>query len=96
MTKGKKGGALMNDVADLAVPFALLLAKSGLDALYKSKSKAATASKPRGKRAAKNTQKGGNNGCIAGQIAGSNSSRGHVINEFQRLTNEIQELLKVY
>jgi hypothetical protein len=38
--KGKKGGALMNDIKNLAVPFAILLAKQGLQSMFdKKKSK---------------------------------------------------------
>jgi hypothetical protein len=35
-SSSKKGGALMNDVQNLAVPFAILLAKEGLSKMFKS------------------------------------------------------------
>jgi hypothetical protein len=38
----KKGGALADDVANLAVPFAILLAKYGLDKFYDKKEKKVT------------------------------------------------------
>ena len=37
--KNKKGGSLVEDVKNLAVPFAILLAKEGIDAMFKSKAK---------------------------------------------------------
>lgn len=48
-----KGGSLMNDVGDLAIPFALLLAKKGLDKLSESKNRASNASKPKPKKSPK-------------------------------------------
>lgn len=35
-SSSKKGGALMNDVQNLAVPFAILLAKEGLSKMFKN------------------------------------------------------------
>lgn len=37
--KGVKGGALMDDVKNLAVPFAILLAKQGLESIFAKKEK---------------------------------------------------------
>lgn len=37
--KGKKGGSLMDDVKNLAVPFAILLAKQGLTQMFAKKGK---------------------------------------------------------
>ena len=39
--KSKKGGALVEDIKNLAVPFAILLAKQGLEGMFDKKKKAA-------------------------------------------------------
>jgi hypothetical protein len=59
----KKGGAFLDDVGSLAVPFAILMAKKGLESVIEkqkakdAKKKQAGGAKPKPKRAAK---KGGN------------------------------------
>jgi hypothetical protein len=53
--KGKKGGALMDDLQNLAVPFAILLAKQGLESMFSSNEKDASKKTK--------TMKGGDCGC---------------------------------
>jgi hypothetical protein len=53
--KGKKGGALMDDVKNLAVPFAILLAKQGLQTMFDKKKKTSTGSELSARSAASAT-----------------------------------------
>ncbi len=107
MPVSRKGGSLMSSVTDLAVPFALILAKSGLEKLsenkpkpVKLKSAKTTPAKPKSTRG-KRTQKGGSDCALcsgaqnmtAGEV---HSARAHIRNEFQRLTNDLRALLKSY
>jgi hypothetical protein len=62
--KGKKGGALVDDIKNLAVPFAILLAKQGLEGMFSDK-KAEKKSGNMTKR--KTTMAGGACGCSSQQ-----------------------------
>lgn len=67
--KGKKGGALVDDIKSLAVPFAILLAKQGLEGMFSNK-KSTSAKKSSESAALKNRKKtmvGGACGCAAAQ-----------------------------
>lgn len=93
----KKGGAVINDVKNLAVPFAILLAKEGLTKMFpkgdlKKPSKALSApsaSKPSSSR--RRTMSGGscNLGCTA-------QTGGQAAKQLFALQNEIDRFLEKY
>jgi hypothetical protein len=99
-TSTKKGGAIVDDVKTLAVPFAILLAKEGLGKLFKdgktdkkTKSPSASvksASKPSSLRR-RSTLSGGscNLGCAA-------QSGGQAAKELFQLQHEIDRFLEKY
>ena len=71
-----KGGALIDDVKNLAVPFAILLAKQGIQAMFEKKPKAETSSpKKSPKLATKRTAAGGSCGaqCAAAVATGGSA-----------------------
>lgn len=89
----KKGGAFVDDVKNLAVPFAILLAKEGLSKVFDKSSKskkttlsASSAKKPSSTR--RRTMAGGscNLGCQAGGAA----------QELVKLQNQIDNFLNKY
>lgn len=93
----KKGGALVADVKNLAVPFAILLAKEGLSKMFKqdaSKSSkslsSSSASKPSSSRR-RTTLSGGscNLGCTA-------QTGGQAAKQLFELQNEIDRFLEKY
>lgn len=81
----KKGGSLASEVQKLAVPFAILLAKEGLDAATKKSKKSAkeiSAKVP--------SKKGGDCG------SSCKKSGGEVKNRFEKLSQDIDNFLKKY
>jgi hypothetical protein len=96
-SQSKRGGALVDDVKNLAVPFAILLAKEGLSKMFKEDKKAAkkdvspkTASKPSSTRR-RTTLSGGscNLGCNA-------TTGGQAAKELFQLQKEIDNFLEKY
>lgn len=75
----KKGGAIVDDVKTLAVPFAILLAKEGLNKLFKEKKSATSSLSPKAAASPSSTRRrstlsGGscNLGCgVGGQMGGA-------------------------
>lgn len=103
----QKGGDLLTDVRNLAVPFGILLAKNGLDYVMsrnsKKSSKAPSKPKKSAHRKNKTPMKGGSDGCVlcAAQSSppaggASRISQREITNEFKRLSNDLQELLESY
>lgn len=93
----KKGGALVDDVKNLAVPFAILLAKEGLSKMFKADTKkpskslsASSASKSTSSRR-RTTQSGGscNLGCTA-------QTGGQAAKQLFELQTEIDRFLEKY
>lgn len=89
----KKGGALMSDVQNLAVPFAILLAKEGLSKMFKDDKKSVapkTASKASSLRR-RSTMAGGscNLGCAA-------QTGGQAAKQLFQLQQEIDSFLEKY
>ncbi len=78
----KKGGNVMQDLQNLAVPFGILLAKKGLDSVVSKESKK-TKSSP-AKPVKKTSKKGG--------TVGSNNLE----KEFSDLSNQIEKFLNKY
>lgn len=96
-TSAKKGGAIVDDVKNLAVPFAILLAKEGLSKMFKGDTKkssksmsASSASKPTSSRR-RTTLSGGscNLGCTA--LTGGQATK-----QLFELQNEIDRFLEKY
>jgi len=88
----KKGGAFVDDVKNLAVPFAILLAKEGLTKVFADKKK--KSSKEEAKKTTKSstkrrTLKGGS--CNAGC-----TMTGGAAQELVQLQNKIDEFLQKY
>lgn len=105
----KSGGAFMDDVKSLAVPFAILLAKQGLDAMTskettavksKASSKTPTAKKPSSLRRRSTAMSGG--GCsactanlpITGGSRNSNSRK--IQDSFSKIAADIDKFLAKY
>lgn len=93
----KKGGAIVDDVRNLAVPFAILLAKEGLSKMFKADAKksskslsASSASKPTSSRR-RTTQSGGscNLGCTS-------QTGGQAAKQLFELQTEIDRFLEKY
>lgn len=93
----KKGGAIVDDVKNLAVPFAILLAKEGLAKMFKADAKkpskslsASSAAKPTSSRR-RTTQSGGscNLGCTA-------QTGGQAAKQLFELQTEIDRFLEKY
>ena len=87
--KKAKGGALVEEIKGLAVPFAILLAKQGLDGMFnkKTEKKAASASAKRSVKSAK-----GGSGCSScAKVAG-----GAPKNRYAQLSAEIDKFLSNY
>ena len=61
----KKGGSLASDLQNLAVPFAILLAKQGLESMFSNekKGKSSSPNKKSKSKSVKTVQKGGDCGC---------------------------------
>ena len=103
--KGKKGGALMDDIKNLAVPFAILLAKQGLEGMFSSKKSAtAKASASTGATGAiknrKKTMTGGSCGCAANKQDGGKAKKGGASKSSKKsnmsLTESIDNFLRKY
>lgn len=94
----KKGGSFVADVQNLAVPFAILLAKEGLSKVFKkdektaksSVSSAKTASKPSSLRR-RSTMSGGSCNLGCGAMSGGRAAR-----ELFQLQKEIDNFLEKY
>lgn len=87
--KAKKGGALVDDVKNLAVPFAILLAKQGLEGMFKKKEKKATPAVSARRRSAA----GGSCSTCATVPAQTGGSR---VNRYKQLSAEIDRFLQKY
>lgn len=95
----KKGGAIVDDVKNLAVPFAILLAKEGLSKMFKADSKPKKASKSLAPSSAakstssrrRTTMSGGscNLGCTA-------QTGGQAAKQLFELQTEIDRFLEKY
>lgn len=98
----KSGGALMDDIKNLAVPFAILLAKQGFESAFdKKKAAAADESKsPSSKR--RGTMAGGSactSGCgmTGGQSQKHRQPEGQVLQKrFNHIAKEIEDFLNKY
>jgi hypothetical protein len=105
----KQGGALMNDIGNLAVPFAILLAKQGLEHMNKKKSttpktttaskktKSASAATPASKSRRKTVVGGGSCGSQCAASApptGGSKSIKDVQERFKKIANEIDSFLR--
>jgi hypothetical protein len=100
--KSKKGGALIDDVKGLAVPFAILLAKQGLDMAFNKKDKTdktdkadktvktVKTAKTASSLSRRKTVSGG--GCDKG----CEKKGGSIKNKFEKLSKEIDAFLKKY
>ena len=93
-----KGGSLVSDVNKLVVPFGLLLAERGLNKMMKNEKKTAkkdSSSLDSNKRAAvggkksKSTKKGGSS-----PLNSTGSKK--LVDEFNKLSNEIETFLSKY
>jgi hypothetical protein len=102
-TSSQLGGALINDIADLAVPFGLILAQRGLSyVLQKQKESKPVKASVRGK---KTSQTGGvcescllcnsKNSSLKGQGGGvkNDLSRSTIQDEYRHLADELRGLL---
>lgn len=87
--KSKKGGALVDDVKNLAVPFAILLAKQGLEGMFKKKEKKASAAVSARRRSAA----GGSCSTCATVPA---QAGGGKMNRYKQLSDEIDRFLAKY
>lgn len=103
--RGKKGGALVDDLKNLAVPFAILLAKQGVENMYAKKSaKGSTKDSP--KSASKTTSarrratlSGGacTSGCgMTGGRRGGSSNAEAVKHNFSKIAADIDKFLAKY
>lgn len=104
--KGQEGGSFIGNVADLAVPFGLVLAQRGLSYMMSKKDpvKSKPAKKTASKAAApkKKTQKGGAETCLlcnsaaqhATHTGGRNARQQAIGTEYMRLARELQSLLE--
>lgn len=102
----KQGGALVDDIKNLAVPFAILLAKQGLSTMFEKKSstdktkkpaaKKATAEKPSSTSRRKSVTGGGacTSGC--GMTGGSQKSKKNIQYQFNNIAQEIENFLQKY
>jgi hypothetical protein len=89
----KKGGALMDDVQKLAVPFAILLAKQGLDMAYHKKEKKTSTKSTKSKITT------GRKASVAGGDCQSCNKKGgaaDIKNRFAKLSKQIDDFLKKY
>jgi hypothetical protein len=87
--KGKaKGGALVEDIKSLAVPFAILLAKEGLEKMFKKNKPVAKKSKSTATR--KRAAVGGNCTSCAPPVKGGGGGK----SKFAKLSDEIDRFLK--
>lgn len=85
----KKGGALVDDVKNLAVPFAILLAKQGLEGMFKKKEKKASAAVSVRRRSAA----GGSCSSCATVPAQAGGAK---VNRYKQLSDEIDRFLAKY
>ena len=97
----KKGGSLAEDIKSLAVPFAILLAKEGLDTMFNGKNKSAKASMSASKPASgrKKTAVGGQKGGACGSCSTNLPTVGGGAREKSRyasLANDIDMFLRKY
>ena len=101
----QQGGALMNDIGNLAVPFAILLAKQGLEHMNKksaaktadTKAKTTSASKTAAAKTAASRRKAAAGGSCGSQCAtksGGSSSIKDVQERFKKIANEIDSFLR--
>lgn len=94
----KKGGALMDDVQKLAVPFAILLAKQGLDMAYnkkgtKTSTSKSTTSKTKLTKGRKVSAAGGDcQSCNKNKKGGATDIK----DRFAKLSKQIDDFLKKY
>lgn len=97
--QSKKGGSFVGDVQNLAVPFAILLAKEGLSKVFKKDDKttkasstlsATSASKPKSTRR-RSTLSGGSCNLGCGAMTGGRAAR-----ELFQLQREIDNFLEKY
>lgn len=89
-SKAKKGGALVDDMKNLAVPFAILLAKYGIESMT---------DKPKDKPAAKKTKGGDCKTCEPGLDKKKKTKKGgdpEMKKRFTQVANEIDAFLAKY
>lgn len=104
----KKGGALVDDIKNLAVPFAILLAKQGLSSIFEKDSakkptrsqsaRKAPAAKPASIKRRKSITGGSacTSGCGMTGGAGKSSKKGAVQTQFDSIAREIENFLQKY
>ena len=98
----QQGGALMNDIGNLAVPFAILLAKQGLEHMNKksaaktadTKAKTTSASKTTAASSRRKAAVGGSCGSQCATKSGGSSSIKDVQERFKKIANEIDSFLR--
>lgn len=84
MPKKQAGGAMINDIAELAIPFGLVLAQRGLSHLFAKDKKQKGGSSSHNCVLCNESKRGGG-GAIASEI---------VRKEFRNLSNQLRELLE--
>ena len=90
-----KGGNILGDVKDLAVPFGLVLAKSGIDYVMSKKSAKPKTSKPKtNKPKVKKQLKGGDCAlCASSSKGGAGEAHAQLRAEFKNLSTNLRALL---
>lgn len=86
----KKGGALVDDVKNLAVPFAILLAKQGLEGMFKKKEKKSSSAAVSVRR---RSAAGGSCSTCATVPAQAGGAK---VNRYKQLSDEIDRFLAKY
>lgn len=98
--KAKKGGSLADELKSLAVPFAILLAKQGLDGMFDSKKKGAKkaieVSSSKRKTAVGGKTGGACSACTAPVVAKAGGAKGAPKSRYAQLTREIDDFLAKY
>lgn len=93
--KGAKGGALVEDIKSLAVPFAILLAKEGLEKMFKDKKKTTkTESAKKSTATRRKATVGGD--CTSCGTPMAPMKGGSKKSKYAKLSEEIDNFLKDY
>lgn len=96
--KAKKGGSLAEELKSLAVPFAILLAKQGLDGMFDSKKKGSKKAIEVSSSKRKAAVGGGCSSCAqpVAPKAGGSKSAGSSKSRYAQLAKEIDDFLSKY
>jgi hypothetical protein len=95
----KKGGAIVNDVKNLAVPFAILLAKEGLSKMFKADTKTTKSSKSLSASSAKKTTSSRRRTTMSGgscNLGCTAQTGGQAAKQLFELQTEIDRFLEKY